>query len=126
MTLKIKALIIALVAAGLVGVGWQGRAWYEDSVTLGIERAMARVMKSNEEAVAEIAKGVQGQLDGVVTSERVIDRGIIREIEKPVYRDRECFEPEFVRLLNLGAQGPNADVSGEPAGDLPGDAADAE
>lgn len=121
-TRKIKLAIIAGSALALVGAGWQSRAWYEDSVTLGIERAIARVTESNEQAIAGIARNVESQLADTAVKERVIDRGVIRETSKVEYRDRECFGPELVRLLNLGAKGANADVSGEPAGQVPGDA----
>lgn len=120
-TRKIKLAIIAGSALALVGAGWQSRAWYEDSVTLGIERAVARVTESNERAIAGIARSVEGQLAETAVKERVIDRGVIRETSKVEYRDRECFGSELVRLLNAGAKGANADVSGELAGKVPGD-----
>ena len=112
---KVKALIGIGLAVGLVAAGWQSRAWYEDSVTLGIERAVARVTESNEKAIAGIARTVESQLAETAVKERVIDRGVIRETSKVEYRDRECFGPELVRLLNAGAKGANADVPGELA-----------
>ena len=120
---KVKALIGIGLAVGLVAAGWQSRAWYEDSVTLGIERAVAAVTESNEKAIAGIAKDVESQIANTAVKERVIDRGVIRETSKVEYRDRECFGPELVRLLNLGAKGANADVSGVVDGQVPGDAA---
>ena len=122
-TPKIKLLLIAGAATALVAAGWQSRAWYEDSVTLGIERAVAAVTESNEQAIAGIARTVESQLAETAVKERVIDRGVIRETSKVEYRDRECFGPELVRLLNAGAKGANADVSGELDGQVPGDAA---
>lgn len=124
--LKAKALIGVGVAVALVGAGWQSRAWYEDSVTLGIERAVAAVTESNEQAITGIARTVESQLAETAVKERVIDRGVIRETSKVEYRDRECFGPELVRLLNAGAAGANADVSGELAGQVPGRAADSQ
>jgi hypothetical protein len=122
-TPKIKLLLISAGAVALIGVGWQSRAWYEDSVTLGIERAVAAVTESNEKAIAGIARTVESQLAETAVKERVIDRGVIRETSKVEYRDRECFSPYLVRLLNLGAKGANADVSGELDGQVSGDAA---
>lgn len=122
-TPKIKLALVAGAAIGLVSAGWQSRAWYEDSVTLGIERAVARVTESNEQAIAGIARSVEDQLSETAVKERVIDRGVIRETSKIEYRDRECFGSGLVRLLNAGAKGANADVSGELAGKVPGDAA---
>lgn len=125
-TRKIKLAILAGSAVALVGAGWQSRAWYEDSVTLGIERAIASVTESNEKAIAGIARNVESQLAETAVKERVIDRGVIRETSKVEYRDRECFGSELIRLLNAGAKGANADVSGELAGQVPGDAADSQ
>jgi hypothetical protein len=124
--LKAKALIGTAVAASLVAAGWQSRAWYEDSVTLSVERALADVKHDNDESIAAIARRVEQQLADTAVKERVIDRGIIRETSKVEYRDRECFGPELVRLLNLGARGAAADVSGELAGQVPGGAAGAD
>lgn len=125
-TQKIKAIVVAGSAVALVAAGWQSRAWYEDSVTLGIERAIAKVTESNEQAIAGIARSVESQLAETAVKERVIDRGIIRETSKVEYRDRECFGPELVRLLNAGAKGANADVSGVVDGQVPGRAADSQ
>ena len=125
-TLKIKLLLVAGGAVALVAAGWQSRAWYEDSVTLGIERAIAKVTESNEQAIAGIARNVESQLAETAVKERVIDRGVIRETSKVEYRDRECFSPYLVRLLNAGAKGANADVSGELAGQVSEDSSDAD
>jgi hypothetical protein len=125
-TPKIKLALVAGAAVALVAAGWQSRAWYEDSITLGIERAVARVTESNEQAIAGIARSVEDQLAETAVKERVIDRGVIRETSKVEYRDRECFGPELVRLLNLGAKGENADVSGVVDGQVPGRAADSQ
>lgn len=122
-TPKIKLALVAGAAIALVAAGWQSRAWYEDSVTLGIERAVAAVTESNEQAIAGIARTVESQLAETAVKERVIDRGVIRETSKVEYRDRECFGSELVRLLNLGAKGADADVSGVVDGQVPGRAA---
>ena len=109
-TQKIKAIVVAGSAVALVAAGWQSRAWYEDSVTLSIERAVAAVTESNERAIAGIARSVENQLAEAAVKERVIDRGIIRETSKVEYRDRECFGKKLVDLLNLGARGVSADI----------------
>lgn len=109
-TPKIKLVLVVGAAISLVAAGWQSRAWYEDSVTLGIERAIAKVTESNEQAIAGIARSVESQLADTVVKERVIDRGIIRETSKVEYRDRECFGKKLVELLNSGARGVSADI----------------
>jgi hypothetical protein len=109
-TQKIKLALVAGAAVALVAAGWQSRAWYEDSVTLSIERAVAAVTESNEQAIAVIARTVESQLAETAVKERVIDRGVIRETSKVEYRDRECFDKKLVDLLNLGARGVSADI----------------
>lgn len=123
---KIRVAMVVGAVGASFAVGWQSRAWYEDSVTLGIERAVARVTESNEQAIAGIARSVESQLAETAVKERVIDRGIIRETSKIEYRDRECFGPRLIRLLNAGAKGANADVSGELANEVPGDSSGAQ
>jgi len=123
---KIKPLLIAAAGVSLLLAGWQSRAWYEDSVTLSIERAIARATESNEQAIAGIAATVEERLSEASVKERIIDRGVIREINKVEYRDRECFDADLVRLLNLGAEGAVADVSGESADKVSGSAAKVE
>lgn len=120
--LKTKALIAVGFSAALVGAGWQARSWYEDSQDLTAEKAKQAVLDAVRQEVATIGERVEKTLEEGRVNERVIDRGIIRETEKTVYRDRECFGPELVRLLNLGAKGAAADLSGELTEEVPGDA----
>ena len=119
--MKIKLLVIAISATVLLGAGWQSRAWYEDSQNLTAERARQDVLDAVRSSIASVGELVEQQRSDLRVKERVIDRGVVREVQKIVYRERECFEPDLVRLLNLGAQGRSADVSGELTGDLPGD-----
>ena len=119
--MKIKLLVIALSAAVLLGAGWQTRAWYEDSRNLTAERARQEVLDAVRSSIASVGELVEQQRSDLRVKERVIDRGVIREVQKIIYRERECFEPDLVRLLNLGAQGRSADVSGELTDGLPRD-----
>jgi len=55
-------------------------------------------------------------------TERVIDRGIIREISKPIYQ-RVCLPDRAVRLLNDAARN---QATGESDGEVPDGAASAD
>lgn len=119
MTMKVKLLLIALASGVLLGAGWQTRAWYEDSRDLTAEKARQEVLDAVRSSIASVGERVERMRSEQGIVERVIDRGVIRETQKTVYRDRECFEPALVRLLNLGAEGRSADVSGELTGGVP-------
>lgn len=119
----IKTIVIAVTAVGLIGAGWQGRSWYEDSQDLTAERARQEVLDAVRSSIASVGERVDNTLSDQVVKERVIDRGVIRETQKVVYRDRKCFESDLLRLLNLGNEGGSADVSGELVEKVPGDPA---
>lgn len=110
MILAKQVVIIVVVLAGSAYSGWHGRGLHEDSKALAV--LQAEVTQSNEQLAREsaIAKVVSEKLDGLIASETIIDRGIIREVEKPVYRN-VCFGADLVGLLNQAAAGGNADTA---------------
>ena len=124
--LKAKLIVGLVAVAGIAFGGWQARAWYEDSQDLAAAEERQEVLNELRKVVSSVAERVENKLSETQVKERVIDRGIIRETQKTVYRDRECFEPELVRLLNLGAEGGSADISGELTEKVPGDASETE
>jgi hypothetical protein len=114
------ALLLVATAAG----SWQARGWLEDSHRLTAERATQQTINAAMARESEIAANVEARLAELQASERVIDRGIIREIEKPLYRN-VCLGDDAVRLLNDAAAGRAPDPA-EPAAALPERAADAD
>ncbi|WP_302141749.1 hypothetical protein [Halomonas alkalicola] len=114
------ALLLVATATG----SWQARGWLEDSHRLTAERATQHTIDAALARESEIAASVEARLAELTASERVIDRGIIREIERPIYR-RVCLEPDAIRLLNDAAAGRTPDPA-EPAEPLPGRAAPAD
>ena len=119
--LSFRALIpVALVVAMFSG-GWVTRGWYADSQAQAERDAVARAIEAQQARESSIAQQVEQRLAAQKTTERVIDRGVIREIQKPIYQ-RVCAEPAAVRLLNAAAAGRNPDTA-DTAGDLPADAA---
>lgn len=116
-------LVVLALIAGIAFGGWTARGWYEgkrDLVELkaaqaAIDAAMARESK--------IAEKVETRLADLKANERIIDRGVIREIQNPVYRN-VCVPAGGLRLLNAAARG--EPVPADAADPVPGDPADPE
>ena len=116
------AVVLAVVAAIAAG-GWVGRGWYEDSRDLAEERGAQAAIDAAMERESKIAEKVETRLADLQANERIIDRGVIREIQKPVYRN-VCVPESGLRLLNAAARG--EPVPAESSDSVPGDAADPE
>ena len=115
---------LALLLAATLAAGWAARGWFEDAQRLTAERATRQAIDAAMARESEIAGLVEERLAELEAGERIIDRGIIREIEKPIYR-RVCLEPDAVRLLNHAAAGTQPEPA-EPAAGLPERAAGAD
>jgi len=107
-----------IIASAAFAAGWTVRGWFEDSRNLAIERAAAAIEQQALARESAIAAKVEQRLAELKANQTVIDRGIIRETEKPVYL-RVCLEPDAIGLLNASAQGAAANPA-EPAGEVPG------
>ncbi|WP_106418709.1 hypothetical protein [Salinicola tamaricis] len=119
-----RTIAMLAVLAIAAGGGWFSRGWFEDAQRLTALEA-ARAATSQALARESVIAGVvEARLATLDAHQRVIDRGVIREIQKPIYR-RVCLEPDAVRLLNAAAAGraPDPTDTAEP---LPDDAAAAE
>ena len=116
------AVVLAVVAAIAFG-GWLGRGWYEDSRDLAEERGAQAAIDAAMERESKIAEKVEARLADLQANERIIDRGVIREIQNPVYRN-VCVPDSGLRLLNAAARGES--VPGESDDPLPRDSPDPE
>ena len=116
--LKAKAAVAAVVVAGAFGAGWTSKGWLEDSKDLAAMEAQEALAEKIREGQAKISKQVEQRLSELRANERIIDRGVIREIQKPVYQ-RVCLEPGAIRLLNSVA---NGQAPGKPDGKSSNDA----
>ncbi|WP_251978559.1 hypothetical protein [Salinicola avicenniae] len=116
MKARVFAGLIALVAALAFSAGWLTRGWFEDAQRLTEERAARLVADAATAREADIAGIVEERLAELDANERVIDRGIIREIQQPIYRN-VCLGDNAVRLLNDAAG--RAHTPAEPAAALP-------
>lgn len=121
---RIKIAITAGVVTAAAMAGWSAKGWHEDSKRLAAERAAQQVISAAMARESRIAEQVEERLAELQASERIIDRGIIREVQKPVYQ-RVCLEPDAIRLLNHAAAGTAPDTA-KPAGPVPGNATKAE
>jgi hypothetical protein len=100
----VKPLIVITAVAALSGGGWMARGWFEDSkelIAITAQRALADEIRAGQ---AEVSQLVEKRLSELRANERVIDRGVIREIQKPIYQ-RVCLAPDAIRLLNDAASG---------------------
>lgn len=111
------AVVLAVVAAIAAG-GWVGRGWYEDSRDLAEERGAQAAIDAAMERESKIAEKVETRLADLKANERIIDRGVIREIQNPVYRN-VCLPDSGRLLINAAARG--EPVPGESDDPLPRD-----
>lgn len=108
--------VMFAIAFTIVGTaGWVARGWFEDSKDLAAVEAQHALAAEIRKGQAEVSAQVEKRLSELRANERIIDRGVIREIQKPIYQ-RVCLEPDAIRLLNLAAQG---QAAGEPDGQVP-------
>ena len=107
-----------LVAAISLGAGWAVRGWKEDSVNLAVANAAAAIRDDAIARESDVAGKVEKRLGELNANQTVIDRGIIREVQKPIYQ-RVCLEPEAIRLLNAAARGETPPDPAKPAGKVP-------
>lgn len=107
---RIKLAIAAGAVIAAAGGGWSAKGWHEDSKRLAAEQAAQKVISAAMARESRIAQQVEDRLAELQASERIIDRGIIREVQKPVYQ-RVCLEPDAIRLLNHAAAGTAADTT---------------
>ena len=117
MTFKLKLLVIAVVLGGTAMGGWLARGWFEDAKRLAIVEDRQELAEQIRGDISGIAQSVETRLGELRANERIIDRGIIREIQKPIYQ-RVCAEPDVVRLLNAALRGDAEAGSAEPAGEV--------
>ncbi|WP_083941561.1 hypothetical protein [Salinicola socius] len=122
--MKLRIVIVAIALAIAAGGGWISRGWFADAQRLTEERAARLVVDAAMAREADIAGVVEDRLAELDANERIIDRGIIREIQQPIYRN-VCLGDNAVRLLNDAAAGRAPDTT-EPQAQMPADTAAAE
>ena len=111
-------LVVLAIAAGLVWIGWVGKGWHEDSKELERQKATADAIAAALKSDSKIAAVVEKKLSGLKANQTVIDRGVTREVIKPVYRS-VCLPGNGVSLLNAAATNDITGLSAEPDGEMP-------
>lgn len=107
-----------IIASAAFAAGWLVHGWKEDSANLAVERAAQAITEKAMARESDIAGKVEQTLAGLSANQTVIDRGIIREIEKPIYM-RVCLEPGAISLLNAAARGEAPAAAAEPGAKVP-------
>ena len=120
-SLSVRVALCVLLAAAIFGSGWKVKGWQVDSENLAVSKAAQAIVDKVNENDSNIAAVVEEKLGGLKANQTIVDRGIIREIQKPIYQ-RVCLEPDVISLLNAAARGEAPAVTGKPAGALPGNA----
>ncbi|AMC35418.1 hypothetical protein [Janthinobacterium sp. B9-8] len=111
----IRATIIA--AALGFGAGWLVNGWRQDALELVAQKAAISAAVKTQAKSEAIASAVEGRLAALKITERIIDRGVIREIKtnSTIY-SRECLPAAGRLLINAAAKG---HAASQPAGALP-------
>ncbi|WP_110709195.1 hypothetical protein [Salinicola sp. CR57] len=120
MRTRILAGLFALAISVAGTAGWLTRGWLEDSHRLTAIEAARETASQALARESVIAGVVEARLSTLDANERIIDRGIVREIQKPIYRN-VCLGADALRLLNDAAAGRVPD-STDTADPLPADA----
>ncbi|NTE96669.1 hypothetical protein [Agrobacterium tumefaciens] len=123
MTLRLGGYIFIAVLS--FATAWMVRGWHEDSIGLAVKNAADAIREDAIKRESATASTVEKRLGELKANQTVIDRGIVREIQKPIYRN-VCFDPELVRLLNDAASGATGSDPAKPAGEVPGKAVTAQ
>lgn len=119
-SLSFRIGLIAILSAVIFCTGWTVRGWKNDSEQAAIDRAANAIIEKATINESGIAAKVESRLAELKANQTVIDRGVIREIQKPIYRN-VCFQPDLVRMLNDAARGDKAPPDpGKPSGQVPG------
>ena len=106
----------ALLAVGF-GTGWMVNDWRHDSIELAANSAAAISADLTREQIAGLATELESKLASGVVTQRIIERGVIKEIRtnETVYRN-VCITDTGRVLINDAAKGR---VSSQSATALP-------
>lgn len=118
MALSLRLALCAIALAATFTTGWTVKGWQVDSVNLAVKEASDAIRDNAINRESGIAEKVEERLSTLSANQTVIDRGIIREIQKPIYQ-RVCLEPDAVSLLNAAARGEAPAAPAKPAGQVP-------
>ena len=92
------------MSLGLLATGWFTRGWYEDSQDLAENQRRTAEVAASLKRQAEVSQAVEDRLVEIRDAQRLINHGVIRELQNPVYHD-VCLPDSGVGVLNSAAKG---------------------
>ena len=114
---NLQMVIGAVVVSAAFGAGWVVNDWRHDSIELAATTAAKSVANANRSFIASAAAELQDKIASGVVTQRIIERGVIKEIRNNeiVYRN-VCITDAGRVLINDAAKGR---VSSQSASTLP-------
>lgn len=96
-----KAMLLIIIASAIFTSGYMVNDYRRDSIELAAKKATDNEAEKNRQREADIASAVEVRLAGLRVQERVIDRGVIKEITKngEIY-NRDCISESGRLLIN--------------------------
>lgn len=101
----IQAAAIAALAAAVVagGAAWTARGWQCTAAEADRRGAQAEADRMARQALTAVADTYEGTKARNVAAQRVVIKEVERVVEREIYRDRDCLDPDGVRLANAAA-----------------------
>ncbi len=105
-TSRIGLLAAGLLASSVAGFtgGWQINNWRHTASLVAERDTNQRAINAASQRESAIAAQLEKRLADLRANQTIIDRGVIREIQKPVYRV-VCIQPDGLRYINAAAAG---------------------
>ena len=103
---NLQLAIGAVVVSAAFGAGWMVNDWRHDSIQLVANKAAGSVANANRSFIASAAAELQDRIASGVVTQRIIERGVIKEIRNNeiVYRN-VCITDAGRVLINDAAKG---------------------
>ena len=116
---SIQIAIVAVVVSAAFGAGWTVNDWRRDSIEQSATKAAQKVATENRKFIANAAAELESKLASGVVRQRIIERGVVKEIRNNEIIFRNVCITDNVRLLiNDEAKG-RSRVSSKPDITLP-------
>ena len=117
MPMQLRLIFAALLFLSGLSTGWQINSWKNDATELAITKTAQAVANENRTAIASMAASLENKIASGVITQRIIERGVIKEIRnnETIYRNI-CITDAGRVQLNNAAKGR---VSSESASIMP-------
>jgi len=109
--INIKAVLIALLIGLLAGAvsSWVVQGWRIDAIEADFIKDKAEAIDKEQTRANQISNDYAEVVRWLNEQKQVRTVTVVRELEKPIYRDRACVLPESGRVLvNDGVRQANA------------------